>query len=52
MLNDDSDQKKEQPDAGPKVELEYWKSRMQKITGFIFIKKIFFFIFFLQQRLV
>ena len=33
MLNDDNDAKKEPADAGPRVELEYWKSRMQKITS-------------------
>ena len=40
LLNDDTDSKdtkdskKELNDApGPKVELEYWKTRMQKITG-------------------
>ena len=33
LLNDDSDLKKESPEAGPKVELEYWRYRMQKITG-------------------
>lgn len=33
LLNDDNDSKKELPDAGPRVELEYWKGRMQKITS-------------------
>jgi dynein heavy chain, axonemal len=33
LLNDDSDTKKEPADAGPKVELEYWRVRMQKITN-------------------
>lgn len=38
LLNDESDNKKEhkepgQPGPGPKVELDYWRIRMQKITN-------------------
>jgi hypothetical protein len=32
-LNDESEGKKESSDAGPKVELDYWRVRMQKITN-------------------
>lgn len=32
LLNEDNETKKEPPDAGPRVELDYWKGRMQKIT--------------------
>jgi dynein heavy chain len=32
-LNDDNESKKDGPDDGPKKELEYWRSRMQKITS-------------------
>ena len=28
FLNDDSDQRKEPADAGPDMELEYWRTRM------------------------
>jgi len=33
LLKDDWEQRKESPDAGPRTELEYWRSRMQKITS-------------------
>lgn len=33
LLNDDSDSRKEPLDAGPDVELDYWRGRMQKITN-------------------
>jgi len=33
LLNDESDAKKEPADAGPLVELKYWRERMQKING-------------------
>ena len=33
LLADDSDQRREPPDPGPDVELDYWRSRMQKITN-------------------
>ena len=33
LLKDDSDQKREPPDAGPRTELDYWKGRMQRITS-------------------
>jgi dynein heavy chain len=32
-LNDDSDSRKDQADAGPTSELDYWRGRMQKITN-------------------
>lgn len=32
-LNDDSEVRKEDKDAGPTSELVYWRSRMQKITN-------------------
>ena len=28
LLNDDTDQRREPPDAGPDVELEFWRTRM------------------------
>lgn len=28
MLNDDTEQKKESPEAGPLVEIDYWRNRM------------------------
>ena len=31
-MNEVSETKKEPADAGPKVELDYWRVRMQKIT--------------------
>ena len=33
LLNDDSEQRKEPIDAGPDVELDFWRNRMQKITN-------------------
>ena len=33
-LNDDSEQKKENQDAGPLVEIDFWRIRMQKITSY------------------
>jgi len=28
MLNDDTDQRREPPDAGPDMELDFWRTRM------------------------
>lgn len=33
QLNDDSEVRKDEKDAGPATELIYWRSRMQKITN-------------------
>lgn len=33
LLSDDSDLRREKPDDGPHTELEYWRTRMQKITN-------------------
>ena len=33
LLSDDTDLRKDKPDDGPHTELEYWRSRMQKITN-------------------
>jgi len=33
LLSDDQEQRKESSDSGPRTELEYWRSRMQRITS-------------------
>jgi len=33
MLESESDVKKDKKDEGPRTELEYWRTRMQKITN-------------------